>query len=206
MSKVDQREQYPKKRDLSFIVSLIIGIISIRLAAEIDAVPKLEIEAELPVVAVEHIPVTRQGKRKPPPPRPAVPVPVENDDIPEEETIDPVDVAYFANDGADGGAGTEDDGIGTQGIVPPRPIAWVIPEYPDKERKRGVRGEVTLSLEIDARGRVVEAIVLENSTGSDLCAEAAKRAALASRFIPAKKLGKPTTYWLIQPYRFDLSK
>jgi protein TonB len=192
------RKNYSKNRDISIIVALIISIITIRLAAEIDALKPFEPEVEIPTVSVEDIPITRQGKKKPPPQKPAVPIPSDREDIPEEETIEPIEFDFFVDNGA--------DGVGTPTRVPPRPIAWVIPEYPEKEKKRGIKGEVKISIQIDEKGRVVDAVVVENTTGSELCAQSAIRAALASRFIPAKVNGKPQEDWLIMPYRFDLSK
>jgi len=199
------RENYVRNRDLSWIISLLTVIILIRVAAVVD-VRTVEPEVEIPQITVEEIPVTHQGRKRPLPPRPAVPIPSEDEDIPEEETIEPFEFQFHSKKGEDGGGGSQDVGVGAPTIIPPRPIAWVIPEYPEEEKKRGVKGEIKLSIQIDSTGKVIEAIVLENGTGSEKCAQAAIRAALASRFIPARKGGKPTSYWLIQPYRFDISK
>jgi protein TonB len=198
------RLNYLRNRDVAFIVALVLCIIMIRLAAEIDAFTINESDVEIPPVVVENIPVTHQGKKKPPPARPAVPIPSESEDIPEDETIEPIEFDFYADNGEDGGGGAGEEGVGAPVLVPPRPIAWVIPEFPEKEKKKGVKGEVKLSIEINAAGRVVNAIVLENSTGSELCAQSAIRAAMASRFLPAKKDGKPTNYWWQMPFRFDL--
>lgn len=192
------RKNYPKNRDISTIIALIICIITIRLAAEIDALKPFEPDVEIPTVSVEDIPITRQGKKKPPPQKPAVPIPSDKEDIPEEETIEPIEFEFFVDNGA--------DGVGTPTRVPPRPIAWVIPEYPEKEKKKGIKGEVKISIQIDDKGKVVDAVVVENTTGSELCAQSAIKAALASRFIPARVNGIPKEDWLIMPYRFDLSK
>ena len=200
------RKNYPKNRDISIIIALVLCIVSIRLAAEIDAINLFEPDVEIPLVSVENIPVTHQGKKKPPPPRPAVPIPSDSEDIPSEETIEPIEFEFFVDTGDDGGGGAGDEGVGAPTRVPPRPIAWVIPEYPEREKKKGVKGEVKVSIQIDVTGKVIDAVVVENTTGSDLCAQSAIRAALASRFIPAKINGKPEEDWLIMPYRFDLSK
>ncbi|MFQ5631449.1 MAG: TonB family protein [bacterium] len=200
------RKNYQKNRDISFIIALVICIISIRLAAEIDAINPYATDVEIPLVSVENIPITHQGKKKPPPPKPAVPIPSDSEDIPSEETIEPIDFDFFVDNGDAGGGGLGDEGVGAPARVPPRPIAWVIPEYPEKEKKKGIKGEVKISIQIDVTGKVIDAVVVENTTGSELCAQSAIRAALASRFIPAKINGKPEEDWLIMPYRFDLSK
>lgn len=199
------RKNYQKHLELSYIITLVFTILMMRLAANIEIQP-IEPVVEIPAITVEPIPPTEQGKKRPLPPKPAIPIPSEEEWIPEEETIEPIQFTFHSAAGEDGGGGTQDAGIGAPTIIPPRPIAWVIPEYPEEDRKRGVRGEVKLSIQIDSTGKVIEAIVIENTTGSERCAQAAIRAALASRFLPARKGGKPTSYWLIQPYRFDLSK
>ena len=200
------RREYPKNRDISLILALIFGIVTIRLAAEIDVIEIFKTDVEIPLVTVENIPITHQGRKKRPPQRPAVPIPSDSDDIPLEETIEPIELDFFADNGADGGGGLGDFGFGAPTRIPPRPIAWVIPEYPEKEKKKGVKGEVKVSIQIDVTGKVIDAVVIDNTTGSQLCAQSAIRAARASRFIPAKVDGKPKEDWLIMPYRFDLSK
>ena len=205
LKKNPYRINYSKNIELAYIISLVITIALVRFAANYEIeVPQPK--AEIPIVTVEEIPQTKQGKRRPLPTRPAIPVPTEEEVIPEEETIEPIKFTFYSKAGADGGSGAQDAGIGAPTIIPPRPIAWVIPEYPEEDRKKGLRGEVKLSIQIDSTGKVIDAIVLENETGSEKCAQAAIRAALASRFIPAMKGGKPTSYWLIQPYRFDIFK
>ncbi len=199
------RKSYQKNIEIGYVLALVLCIVLIRWAASVN-IEVSPVKGEVPVVTVEPIPKTEQGKRRPLPPRPAVPIPSEDDIIPEEETIEPIKFQFYSHAGDEGGGGAQDEGIGAPTIVPPRPIAWVIPEYPEEDRKKGVKGEIKLSLQIDSTGKVIDAIVIENQTSSQKCAQAAIRAALASRFIPAMKGGKPTSYWLIQSYRFDLFK
>jgi TonB family protein len=155
------------------------------------------------ILTVENIPPqTRQlGARRPPPPRPAIAVPTENELIPEDETIAPTTLDLSIGEIASAG---EAEGIGGGQIIPPRPLAFVVPEFSEEDRKKNIHGEVKVSLEIDITGKVAKALVIENTTGSERCAQAALRAALASRFTPARNAQGPVKYWLIQPYRFDL--
>jgi len=152
--------------------------------------------AERVVIQVNEIPMTRQGVRRPPPPKPALPIPSEEDIIPDDATIEPTTLDLTV-------ASTEEPGEVGGGISQPRPLAFVFPQYPEEERKKGVRGVVKVSLEINEEGRVASAMVIENTTGSALCADAALRAALATRFRPARDANGPVTSWLILPYRFD---
>ncbi|MFQ5603042.1 MAG: energy transducer TonB [bacterium] len=147
--------------------------------------------------------MTRQVRRNPPPPKPTVPIPSDDETIPEDETIMETTLNYSnifdqTPDGFPGVRGLK--------LTPPRPLAWVFPEYPEDEKKKGVQGTVKLSIHIDKTGKVVEVVVLENTTGSQKCAQAAREAALGSRFVPAREGNKPVSFWLTQPYRFDLRK
>ncbi len=169
--------------------------------------PTLEMssrEQELPrvIISAESIPLTRQAHRTPPPPKPTVPIPSDDESIPEDETIEETTLQYTTifdlSDGVPSMMGL--------GVTPPKPIAWVFPEYPDEDRKKGVEGVVKLSIHVDKNGRVIEVVVLKNTTNSENCAAAAIEAAYASRFFPAKEGSEPVGFWISQPYRFDIKK
>jgi len=182
--------------------SLVVVLLSLQVL--VFTSPRLTLHPDEPAlpqitIDVENIPVTRQLHRSAPPPKPTVPVPSDDETIPEEETIVETDLkltTFFDNS----------DGLASPSVTltPARPIAWVFPEYPEEEKKKGVEGIVKLSIHIDASGKVVEVIVLENTTNSDKCARAAVEAAYGSRFFPAREGGKTVGSWISQPYRFDI--
>ena len=157
------------------------------------ALPKEEV-----YFAVEEVPVTRQGVRKPPPPRPVVPIPTEEPTVPEDLTIEETDLKPEAS------LAKLPDGDGLAAIVPPRPVAEVFPEYPEKERKRGVQGEVELAMLVDEHGVVQNVQVVRNTTGSKLCAQAAVKAAYQTRFLPARKKNQFVAVWIRKTYKFGL--
>lgn len=162
-------------------------------------------EAEIVFVAsinVENIPKTHQGTRRKPPPKPAVPIPSDDDLIPDDITIEETDI-NFEQMSLQSGSGIAD---GRFVVFQPRPIYEVIPEYPQELQKQGIEGIVKLHLHIDKSGKVMKVIVLENTTGSNVCAKAAKTAALKGRYIPAKIFGKPTELWITRTYTFGLQK
>ncbi|MFQ5823676.1 MAG: energy transducer TonB [bacterium] len=194
--------QYRINVEKALILTLMIFILLIYMSPRVDVV----IEAKQPkniILTLENIPITRQVARRPPPPKPSVPVPSDDESIPEDETIEETTLKYdtFFDQIPEGMTG-----LGTVPLTPPRPMAWVFPEFPEDEKKRGIQGVVKLSIHIDEKGYVVEVIVIENSTGSEKCAQAAIEAAYGSRFFPAREGKKPVGYWITQPYRFDLRK
>lgn len=156
---------------------------------------------------VEDIPSTRQGAPRRPPPRPAVPIPVESESVPVDATIEPTELSFAFDLGDLGSAGDLEEGIGGGSpVVQPRPVALVLPEYPEEEKKNRVEGVVRVSLHIDETGRVVDAVVVENTTGSERCAAAALRAGKGTRFIAARRKGKPIPFWVIMPFTFSLPR
>lgn len=158
----------------------------------------VELQGPVIYVAVDEVPVTRQGVRRPPPPRPTVPIPSEEPSVPEDLTIEETEL--------DPTASMLDlpEGEGIAPIVPPRPIAEVFPEFPTSEKKRGVRGIIELSLLVNEKGAVEKVIVLQNTTGSALCERSAVRAAYQTRFIPARKGNRYVAAWIRKTYSFDV--
>jgi TonB family protein len=196
------RFTYRRRSELGLIFSLSLMLLLFFFLRDVH-MPVTVREHEPIILTVENIPQTRQaGARRPPPPKPAIPIPLDSELIPEDETIEPTTID-LQSVGAAASAGNA-DALGGGQIIPPRPLAFVVPEYPEEDRKKNLRGEVKISLEIDITGKVIKAVVIENTTGSPRCAEAARRAALASRFTPARNVQGPVPYWLIQPYTFDL--
>jgi protein TonB len=86
---------------------------------------------------------------------------------------------------------------------PPRPISRRAPEYPPRAR-RGVTGQVTVSLLIGARGEVVDVKVLE-AEPAGVFEDAALTAVRQWRFQPATYKGEPVRVWVRQTLRFKLS-
>jgi len=197
--KADFHSQFPINIRKALVITLAFFNLAVFLSPQI----KLSIEEVVQpniIINVENIPITRQTRMKPPPQRPTVPIPSEDETIPEDATIEETTLKY---------TNIFDDSPGVPVIsgtnmTPPKPIAWVFPEYPKEEKKKGVQGVVKLSIHIDNKGKVVEVIVLDNTTSSEKCAQAAVEAAYGSRFRPAKEGNRAVDFWITQPYRFDI--
>lgn len=192
----DNRVSYRLNIEKSFIAILVFFNVAFFITPEVKLAREVENPPEI-VITVENIPLTRQAQVKPPPPKPTVPIPSDDESIPEDVTIEVTDLPdIFFDDGVPDFTGLR--------ITPPKPIAWRFPEYPEDEKKKGVHGIVKLSLHIDNTGKVIEVIVLDNTTNSSKCAEAAVEAAYGSRFFPAKENGEAVDTWISQPFRFDV--
>jgi len=96
-------------------------------------------------------------------------------------------------------------GLGRVIVSLPRPVLETIPEYPPQARKQNVQGTVELNVKIDAMGKVVEVVVLSNTTEDQACAQSAIAAAYRSRYQPAQTVAGPDTAWVVRQYRFSLN-
>ncbi len=148
------------------------------------------------------IPVTTQHVRrgKPRPERPVIPVPSEDPQFPDDETIDETNVIWDLGDSPDGNAGLT---IGAPDTIPPRPLVQVLPEYPKNLQKQKVGGNVKLLIKIDHTGKVIDVVVSKNTTGNQDCQLAAVSAAYKSKYLPAKANAKSIEMWTTCEYSFE---
>lgn len=198
----DKRGNYQLVLEKSAIVALCIVILIFLLFPKFQFSKVIEKKIIFTSLDVEDIPVTHQGARRQPPPKPAVPIPTDDELFPEDVTIEETELdlnLYSEQDGFDFLSGIPV-------VYQPRPIFEVIPEYPQELQKKGVEGTIKLHLHINANGYVDDVVVLENTTGSSNCANAAKAAALKGRYIPARQKGKSTDIWIIRTYSFGIQR
>jgi TonB family protein len=116
---------------------------------------------------------------------------------------------FGSGGGSGGGEGT---GIGTgrgSGIgsgyeieIQPQPIWEVMQEYPEAEKKRGVKGLVELDLLVNTEGLVDSVRVVRNETLNKNLELSAIRAARGSRYLPVRIDGKSVTFWFHKTYSF----
>jgi protein TonB len=182
--------------------------------------------AGAPPPAAAHGPVTelvvdprppREVRRRPPPPPPrprraparsAAPTPTL------AAALSGVDLGL----GSVGGLGLEDaaraltaDAASARELVmteatvdqPPRAAERSAPRYPPRARAEGVSGQVSLSLLIDADGRVLKVEVVDAAPPGVFDA-AAVEAVRGWRFEPARYRGQPVKVWARQVVKFAL--
>jgi len=180
------------------------------------AFPKFEskarkIKSVQHTIEVQDLPETRQIKRPPPPPRPAVPIETESADVPDDVTIESTDLDF---DEAPldlpppppPGSGLEEE---EEEIVEffaveqtPVPIRTPAPKYPEVARKAGLEGTVFVQFVVGKDGRVKEASVIK---GPAIFQEPALEAVFKFVFKPAIQNDKPVSVRMTQPIRFRLS-
>ena len=148
------------------------------------------------------IPPTQQIDNTPPPARPSIPVPTEDEDIADDVTLDDLDFDDFeAWDAPPAPSGPKVKFIPYDD--PPKPISAIRPVYPEIAQEAGIEGVVVVQAFIDQKGRVKETIILKGipNTGLD---EAAMEAIRKTRFRPAKQRERAVGVWISIPVNFKL--
>ncbi|MBD3386830.1 TonB family protein [candidate division KSB1 bacterium] len=208
--KVDLRLRYKKTIELALIIALALLIIIFqgfkRFDRNVRKVEKIDLE-----INVEKIEQTEQQKRAPAPSRPSIPIESEDEDIPEDATIETTDIDLTElpppppppQDELD-----ESAQIFVAYDEPPAPIGGfgAIQRnlvYPEIARKAGVEGRVVVHCLIDRQGRVVQTKILK-SLGNNGCDEAAVAAIKSVKWKPAKQRDKPVKVWVAIPVVFQL--
>jgi protein TonB len=154
------------------------------------------------------IPETQQIKRPPPPPRPAVPIETESDDVPDDVTIESTDLDFddaMVDMPPPPPPGSRDEEeILEFYMVEQKPelVHSVNPIYPEIARKAGLTGKVFLKFLVDKSGRVSNVTVLK---GQEIFRQAAIDAILQFKFKPAQQNDRPVSVWMTQPMSFRLN-
>ncbi|NQT24389.1 energy transducer TonB [candidate division KSB1 bacterium] len=201
------RLNYKKVLELGLIVSLGLHVIVMQIFKRIDISSTID-SVKLDVIQVEDIPQTEQQKQTQAPARPTVPIASEDEDLPEDETIDFTD--WDINDAAPPPPPPEDD----EAIVfvpydePPEPVGGFAAiqkrlKYPEIARKAGVEGRVLVYAQVDEQGVVQRTRVIQ-SLGPNGCDEAAEAAIKSVKWKPAKQRDRSVKVWIAVPVDFRL--
>lgn len=188
----------------SFIFSLSIMSICFFTWPKFDLNVKKLHSAGPPPILVEEIPVVKLPDRPPEPVHPIVPIPSDEDELP-----DPVVLSYL-----------KDFGKWTPGQDIPEPqnklseivdfflvaekptvIKKVTPQYPPLAKAAGIQGLVVVKVLIDTHGDVEKAEVIKSIPMLD---DAALQAGREFKFKPGKQRDKLVRVWMSIPFQFHL--
>jgi protein TonB len=197
----DLRLKYRKTLEISTIFALLIMIFTFYAFKKFEVGIKLPTSIDIKIEVID-IPPTEQIQRPPPPARPAIPIESEDDELLDDVTIDETDVVFEVND-APPPPPPEDDEVFEFFAVSEKPslIKKAIPKYPDLARKAQIEGKVVITVTIDKKGIVENAVVFKSVPMLD---EAAQAAALQCTFKPAKQRDKFVKVKMNIPFDFHL--
>ena len=149
------------------------------------------------------IPQTQQIDNTPPPARPSIPVPSDDEDIADDLTLDELDFDDFSNMDAPPPPPSGPKVAFIPYDLAPRAKSAIKPVYPEIAQEAGIEGVVVVQAFIDERGRVKETLILKGvpNTGLD---EAAMEAIRRTKFHPAEQRERPVAVWISIPVNFRL--
>ena len=149
------------------------------------------------------IPQTQQIDNTPPPARPSIPVPSDDEDIADDLTLDELDFDDFSNMDAPPPPPSGPKVAFIPYDLAPRAKTVIRPIYPEIAQEAGIEGVVVVQAFIDERGRVKETLILKGvpNTGLD---EAAMEAIRRTKFHPAEQRERPVAVWISIPVNFRL--
>jgi len=164
----------------------------------------LEFE-DIEQIIIENIdiPQTQQIDNTPPPARPSIPVPSDDEDIADDLTLDELDFDDFSNLDAPPPPPSGPKVVFIPYDDPPVAMSPIRPKYPEIAQEAGIEGVVVVQAFIDEKGRVKETLILKGvpNTGLD---EAAMEAIRKTRFRPAKQRERAVGVWISIPVNFRL--
>ena len=164
----------------------------------------LEFE-DIEQVIIENIdiPQTQQIDNTPPPARPSIPVPSDDEDIADDLTLDELDFDDFSNLDAPPPPPSGPKVVFIPYDDPPVAMSPIRPRYPEIAQEAGIEGVVVVQAFIDEKGRVKETLILKGvpNTGLD---EAAMEAIRKTRFRQAKQRERAEGVWISIPVNFRL--
>tara|TARA_Y100001980_G_C14552198_1_gene336201 strand:+ start:3102 stop:3716 length:615 start_codon:yes stop_codon:yes gene_type:complete len=160
-------------------------------------------DVEQVIIENIDIPQTQQIDNTPPPARPSIPVPSDDEDIADDLTLDELDFDDFSNLDAPPPPPSGPKVVFIPYDDPPVAMTPIRPKYPEIAQEAGIEGVVVVQAFIDEKGRVKETLILKGvpNTGLD---EAAMQAIRNTRFRPAKQRERAVGVWISIPVNFRL--
>lgn len=171
-------------------------------------------------IQIKEIQPTSQAREKrPPPPAPLPPVVVPDEVLIEDDSIEFADASLIIDDpgeDAEYQEGADQASAAQRPDVNARLLRYVEPEYTRAARKRDVRAQIVIEVQVDEQGQVQSATILKRMllgedgepahTVDELgygLEEAALSAARACLFRPARANGQPVSTHTTLTIRFD---
>lgn len=212
LPEADLRLKYRKTLEVALISSLVLMLLVFHALPNFEMAPK-EIKAEAIQIKIEDIPPTEQLKQSAPPARPSVPIPTENEDIPEDLTIETteLDLSEIPAPPPPPVGDEYDSYVFIPYDEAPTPVGGYESirknlKYPEIARKAGIQGLVVVGVLIDEKGNSLKTQVLKESGMKVGFEEAAQAAVMSTKWQPARQRDKAVKVWVSIPVRFTLSE
>lgn len=200
----DLKLKYQKWFELSLVIALLFIIVLFYAFKRFEAGYNLAKSVDVQIESID-IPKTEQLQKPPPPARPAIPIESEDEDIPEDLTIEETEVDF--NKAIEELPPPPEE---EEPIVPfaalsdkPKVIRRVEPVYPELAKKAGIEGRVIVKVLINTKGDVEKVQLLKSHPMLD---DAAIAAARKFKFKPGKQRDRFVKVWMTIPFTFRLRR
>ena len=196
------KTKYPIVVRLTTLIGISLVILNFLLFPRFGNTLEFE-DIEQVIIENIDIPQTQQIDNTPPPARPSIPVPSDDEDIADDLTLDELDFDDFSNLDAPPPPPSGPKVVFIPYDDPPVAMSPIRPRYPEIAQEAGIEGVVVVQAFIDEKGRVKETLILKGvpNTGLD---EAAMEAIRKTRFRPAKQRERAVGVWISIPVNFRL--
>lgn len=200
----DLKREYPRWLELSLVVALFLLIVLFYAFKDFQSGYKLEKSVDVKIETID-IPKTEQFQKPPPPARPAIPIESEDEDIPEDLTIEETNIDFSQTISELPPPPPEEEPIVPFAALSEKPevITRVEPVYPELAKKAGIEGRVVVKVLINTKGDVEKVEVLKSHPMLD---DAAIAAAKKFKFKPGKQRDRYVKVWMTIPFTFKLKK
>ncbi len=201
---VDLKRKAQKWFEIALVITL--GFVILIFYAFKEFEPKYRLQKKVDVkIQVEEIPQTQQFQKPPPPKRPAIPIESEDEDIPEDLTIEEQNIDFTQPVEELPPPPEEEEPIVPFHALSEKPVVIkrVEPVYPELARKAGIEGRVIVKVLINTKGDVEKVEVIKSHPLLD---QAAIEAAKQFKFKPGKQRDRYVKVWMTIPFNFRLKK
>ncbi len=201
----DLKLKYRKIFEVSLIIAIAVLILFLYSFKKFETDFQLQKTVDVKIETVE-IPQTEQINRPPPPARPTIPVASDDEEIPDELTIDETEIDFTRPlDDTPPPPPEEDEPIVEFYALSDKPevLRKVEPQYPELARKAGIEGMVVVKVLISTKGDVEKVEVVKSHPMLD---DAAIAAARQFKFKPGKQRDRFVKVWMTIPFTFKLKK
>jgi periplasmic protein TonB len=196
------KNKYPIIIRLTTLIGIVLVILNFLIFPRFINTLSFETVDQLIIENID-IPQTQQIDNTPPPARPSIPVPSDDEDIADDLTLDELDFDDFSNMDAPPPPPSGPKVVFIPYDDPPVAMTPIRPVYPEIAQEAGIEGVIVVQAFIDEKGRVKDTQILKGvpNTGLD---EAAMDAIRKTRFKPAKQRERAVGVWISIPVNFRL--
>jgi protein TonB len=204
----DLRRTNRRVFEVCFAATLFFLIVTFQVAKQFSVSAATIVQPEIKI-EVADIPQTQQIKQAVPPPRPAVPVPTESEDVPEDLTIASTEIDLTQIPPPPPPPQDDELPIFVAYDEPPQIIGGMTElqkhlKYPRIAQAAGVEGIVFLKVLVSAAGVTEKVEVLRAKPESMGFEESAMSAVQKVKWEPAKQRDRNIRVWVSIPVQFKL--